>query len=204
MKFWVPVFLLLFAYKGVAEETSWQSADEGQRRLAREGRGGARSNRDRGRSTDQRSGRGGGGPENGVGFINMLRNPKVRERLGISEDEAHRLKANMEAFEQQQHELRKQIHDLARQQAELLQQEDVSKDDVMALVEQIGAKRTEMAKGRMEQLLAMREIIGLERIRNLQHYMERQRKQKGERARGGYRDRPEPKPAPEPESETER
>jgi Spy/CpxP family protein refolding chaperone len=118
------------------------------------------------------------GPGPGGMLSQLLAKPEMRERLGISEEQADVLQERVNDLDEQQRDLESRCRELARKQGEMMRQPDVDKVAVFALVEELGALRTQMAKLRMEQVFAVREVLGPDGMRRFHEHRQKSRKHK--------------------------
>jgi Spy/CpxP family protein refolding chaperone len=118
----------------------------------------------------------------------ILSTPGAAEKVGLTPEQAERLRDSMLEARERQIDLRAAMEKAALRQARLLVEEDVNEDEVMELVEQMGRIRTEMARIRMQQLLMMRRALSPEQMGRIREWLR-------ERA-PGRREREERGPAP--------
>lgn len=100
-----------------------------------------------------------GGP-----LMHALTNPRALERLGISEEQASELRSRMETLHSQIEVLNTRRQELARQQVELLKQPETTKNDILVVVDQLADVQKQVAKLRIEQLFAVRDVVGAEKM----------------------------------------
>ena len=128
------------------------------------------------------SGVGGGNSHSGSGFWveRKVTNPEYMQKVGVSEEQAKKLRVSWKKIEEQTQKLEEEIHLLARQQAELakkvLAEPGSDTKDVMALVEKIGMLRIEQAKQSMQRVILIRDHLTPEQRTKLNALLEEDQK----------------------------
>ena len=117
---------------------------------------------------------------NGFWLERKITNPEYMHKIGISDEQAKKLKISWKHFEEQNQKLEEEIHVLARQQAELakkiLSQPGSDIKDLMALVEKIGMLRIEQAKQAMQRVILVRDQLTHEQRTKLSALLEEDQK----------------------------
>jgi Spy/CpxP family protein refolding chaperone len=117
---------------------------------------------------------------NGFWLERKITNPEYMQKIGISDEQAKKLKVSWKQFEDQNQKLEDEIHILARQQAELakkiLSQPGSDTKELMALVEQIGMLRIEQAKQAMQRVILVRDHLTPEQRSKLNALFEEDQK----------------------------
>lgn len=125
----------------------------------------------------------GGGSSHGSGGFWLERkvmNPEFMKRVGISAEQAKKLKEAWKKIEEQSQKLEEQIHQLARQQADLakkvLSQPGSDTQELMDLVEKIGTLRIGQAKLAMNRVILIRDHLTPEQRTQLNTILEEDQK----------------------------
>ena len=106
-------------------------------------------------------------------------NPKVAEKLGLSEDQLARLKA-LEDEKGGAKELQAKVRQGMEKQAELLKQEKIDESAVMAALDEVWEARKELAKRQTRRLIAVKAILTPEQIKEATELMKTFRAKKGD------------------------
>ncbi len=90
-------------------------------------------------------------------------NPEYMQKVGITDEQAKKLRAAWKTIEEQSQKVEEDIHVLARQQAELakkvLSAEGSDTQELMAQIEKIGKLRIEQAKLAMQRVILIRDHL---------------------------------------------
>jgi Spy/CpxP family protein refolding chaperone len=97
----------------------------------------------------------GGGSQEGL-IARLLRRDEAVKQLGLTEEQAAKLKEKATALEQKRARLKGELDRAAMEQAKLLTDEPVQAEALMAAVEKTGKLRTAMAKLRVQELLLVK------------------------------------------------
>lgn len=128
------------------------------------------------------SGPGGGSSHGSNSFWieRKVTNPEYMQKIGVSEEQAKKLRVSWKQFEEQTQKVEEEIHLLARQQAELakkiLSQPGSDTKELMALVEKIGMLRIEQAKQAMQRVILIRDHLTAEQRTKLSALLEEDQK----------------------------
>jgi len=114
-------------------------------------------------------------------LLRLLRNPAFAERLKLSPDEQGQLIEEVRGMQQRIGELQGELQALALRQANLMAGPAPDESAVLESVEALGQVRTEIAKLRMRQLLAMRRRLSPEQLQQMRRFMQQQRGQERRR-----------------------
>jgi Spy/CpxP family protein refolding chaperone len=124
---------------------------------------------------------------------------KIAQEIGLTEAQSQELKKLVPGAQKDMQEYREKMEKLAEEQANLLSQDTPDEVAVMKVVEQLGQMRTEIAKKRIQQVLAAQKILTPEQRAQLREKlkarMEQFREGRGMRE-GGFRPRREGQPPP--------
>lgn len=128
------------------------------------------------------------GPQAGERLIDhLLANDKLTAEIGLQTNIVAKLREEFHAIQTQQTELDTQIRKLALDQAsrmsKLLLSSDVSTNEVMKAVEEIGRLRTEQAKLAVQNLMVVRKYLTPDQIRKARELMRAQMQNKDNEVR---------------------
>jgi Spy/CpxP family protein refolding chaperone len=116
----------------------------------------------------------------GLWLERKVTNPEYMQKIGISDEQAKKLKAFWKTNEDQNQKMEEEIHVLARQQAELakqvLSQPGSDTKELMSLVEKIGMLRIEQAKQAMQRVILIRDHLTPEQRTKLNALLEEDQK----------------------------
>ena len=159
------------------------------------------------REIGPRPGHGGGHP--GMAPIErMVANPKMAEKLGITQEQREKIEAATKAGREKAAELQKKVGEAMKKQFALLEAEHIDETAVMAAIDEVFELRKEIAKAQTRRVIAVRTILtpdqikqGLEQVKAMRE-KNGGRKPRGDRParRAGPRGegrQPAGKPAPE-------
>lgn len=161
----------------------------------RGGKPGMEAGRERGEMRgEMRGGKPGmdGDGDRGEMFEHMLRNPEIREKLGLSEEDVEDIQKELYALKMKLIDLKAKMEKVGLEQAKAMTQKDVDEDKLMDLVEDAGKLRTEMAKLQIKKMVLFRKHIDpekMEKIRGAMRERMQSRRQGEERPEGGMRER---------------
>jgi len=120
------------------------------------------------------------------GFDNQERKAKweqkrmeMQEKLGLSEEQQQQLKAHREKFRSENKDSREQARDLKQQLKAELRKNDVNREEVMRIHNQIKALKSEADDRRLEGILEVREILTPEQFTKFQELKGEHGKKKG-------------------------
>ena len=107
----------------------------------------------------------------GPGIDRLLRNPEMREKLGLTDDQMSAFRKKGQALRERQGSLTDKIREAAEAQAALLNAPELDKKAIMQAVKQIGRLRTQLAQLRIEHLFLVREVLTDEQLRTVKKTM---------------------------------
>lgn len=122
-------------------------------------------------------------------LMKALTNPKLAEAIGISEEQVKTLKARFLELQEREVALRAELEAKMMRQIELLADPKSEEQEIMRVVEESGAVRTEMAKLQVSRILAARDVLKPEQIEKARTMMmvRAQRAHEGHDVRDGWR-----------------
>lgn len=103
-------------------------------------------------------------------LIHMVMNPKVAEKIGLTDDQKAKLK-EIQPKRGENKELNEKVQAGMKKQMELLQAEAIDEAAVMAAIDEVFEARKEMAKAQTKRLIAVRSILTPEQIKAAQEAM---------------------------------
>lgn len=112
-------------------------------------------------------------------LVHMVLNPKIAEKIGLSDDQKAQLKA-IQPKRGENKELNEKVAAGMKKQMELLSAETIDEAAVMAAIDEVFEARKEIAKVQTKRLIAVRSILTAEQIKAAHEAMKEMR---GSRAR---------------------
>ena len=97
-------------------------------------------------------------------IVQMVRNPKMVEKLGFTEEQVAKLKAIGDSREALK-ELQAKVRQGSERQAELLKAEKIDEAAVMAAVDEVWNAKREIAKIQTKRVIAVRSVLSPEQVR---------------------------------------
>lgn len=119
----------------------------------------------------------------------LIKNDRLAEEIGLSEEQRTSLRESMERARAEHQELQEEINKAAQQQARLVMQEDIDPEAVMNAVDRVFDARKEMAKIRMRQFLLLRKTLSSEQIQRARQMMRDHMQRRMNRDDSDFRDR---------------
>lgn len=120
------------------------------------------------------------GASSGFWLERKVTNPEFMQKVGITEEQATKIREAWKLIEEQNLKLEEDIHQLARQQAELvkkaLSEEGSDTTDVMDVIEKIGKLRVEQAKLAMKRVIFIRDHLTPDQRKKLGKLLEEDQK----------------------------
>jgi len=117
------------------------------------------------------------GPSDPV--VQMVTNPKMAEKIGLSEEQQKKIKEIGKESRNGMDEMRKQLKETMKKQAELLKAEKVDEAAVMAEIDKAFDIRKEMAKRQTRRVIQIKAILTPEQVEKaLTAVKERQKREK--------------------------
>ena len=153
---------------------------------------------------------GGPGPRGGMGsmpmmdpIVRMVSNPKVADKLGLSDEQKAKLKEIRKNFGANGESQRK-VREATMKQVELMQADKIDEAAVMAAIDEVFEIRKAMAKEQAKRVIAVKSVLTPEQISKARDTMKTTMGLRGERRppRGGRRggEKPGREPGQEPEA----
>ena len=127
--------------------------------------------------------RGPKGPEDMLGRV--LENPKLTEMLGIAPEQAVDIRNAILRMKEKEIDLRAATEKAALRQAQLMTAKDIDEEAVLAVVDEIGRLRTEMARERMRNVIMIRRTLNPEQLEKAKSLM----RERFEERAGKWRER---------------
>ncbi|MGA3326678.1 MAG: Spy/CpxP family protein refolding chaperone [Terriglobia bacterium] len=145
-----------------------QFAGEGRGQFGGQGReggfgGGRRMGMQRG------GGRGFGG---GAGLLRMAENPRVRQYLGLTDEQAGRLHKISVDAEKASVQTRADMQLRRIELRELMRADDPDQSAIMAKLDEVNALQGKMQKQRVETMLSARSVLTADQIKKIKTFME--------------------------------
>ena len=117
-------------------------------------------------------------------------NPKLAEKLGVTEEQATKLKALKDGKDGMK-ELNEKVRKGMERQAELLKADQVDEAAVMAALDEVWEARKEVAKRQTKRLIAVRSILKPDQIAKAREALKSLKKDGGRRrCKGGDCEKP--------------
>ncbi len=152
----------------------------------------------------------GTGPGNGAmgpvrdPILRMVSNPKIAEKLSLSEDQRAKLKEIRKASEANRG-AQKKIREASKKQAELMKAAKIDEAAVMAAIDEVFEARKAMAKAQTKRIIAVKSILTPEQIEKFYGEIVKEQKERGARRTGqrpcAQKRDSDGKPCPNPEAE---
>ena len=161
------------------EETDGQQAQKHERHQNRKNN--RKSRADRGQR-----------PPMGMMLGKIATNPKVAEKLGISEEQTTAINNAITQYQDQHKSLAQEMKAAVKEQLELLKTETADEGALMTAIEKTGAIRTEIAKLRVKEMLVVKKILSPEQVTKIMAFMKERgnkRKNGGENGKGNRGDK---------------
>ena len=112
-------------------------------------------------------------------LVRATLNPKLAEKLGLTEDQRARLKA-IDGEKGAAAELQKKVRAGMERQAELLKAEKIDESAVMAVIDEVWEARKELAKRQTRRLIAVKAILTPEQVAEVAEQMKAMKAKRGE------------------------
>ena len=135
-----------------------------------------------------------GGDSEGMILRALSPDSPLAKEIGLTEQQSQDLKKLVPAMQAEMQASRDKMEALAIKQAELMSQDSPDEASVMKVVEELGQVRTDIAKKRMQQVLAAQKILTPEQRTKLRESMKSRMEQfRANRAGGARRPHPDAK-----------
>jgi len=118
----------------------------------------------------QRGGRRGSG--GGAGFLRMAENPRVRQYLGLTDEQVGRLHRIGVDEQKASVQMRADLELRHIELRELLRADNPDHDAIMAKLDEVNALQGKMAKQRVETMLSARSVLTPDQIKKVKTFME--------------------------------
>ena len=107
-----------------------------------------------------------GGMEGGPGdpIVRMVSNPKISEKIGLSEEQREKIKQINRENRDNSEALRKAVRDAMERQTELLKADKIDEAAVMAEIDKAFEARKEMAKRQTRRVIAIKSVLTPEQV----------------------------------------
>jgi len=115
----------------------------------------------------------------------LLTNPKVAEKLGLEQAQVETLRTKMYDLQVKQIKLDADMKLASLKQAKALMAEEVDEKEMIAIVEELGNVRTELAKLQMERLLLVKKTLTPEQMAKIKALRQRERANRDPGMAGG-------------------
>ena len=161
----------------------------------REGRSGTEGRQNRGPDMQNRL------------MYHIVSNPERAAKMGIPEEQAAAIKQKLEENEQQMRQVQEEMRALARRQAEMMTGDNINEEELMNVVEEVGARNTALAKLRIKQLMIVKNGLNEEQLGKLRKMFQDKRRRMMEQNRDGgpgMKERPTDRPKKMPERDAKR
>ena len=132
-----------------------------------------------------------GAPPSLEPIVQMVRNPKMVEKIGFTEEQVAKLKAIGDSRAELK-ELQAKVRQGSQRQAELLKAEKIDEAAVMAAVDEVWDAKKEIAKIQTKRVIAVRTVLSPEQVRQA---LETFREMRGRRGAKGEKGAKAKKPA---------
>ena len=148
-----------------------------------------------GREPGQRGRRGGMEVGSSDPVVRLVCNPKVAEKIGLSDEQRGKIKEINKANRDNSEDLRKALRDAMEKQAELLKADKIDEAAVMAEIDKAFDARKEMAKRQTRRVIAIKAVLTPEQVsKALEILKERSQSKLDRRGKGPKGDKPSPEP----------
>ena len=132
--------------------------------------------------------RGGMPPGMGNPLVNMVSNPKMAEKLGLTAEQQAKLK-ELRENRKEDRELQEKARVATMKQFDLMKAEKIDEAAVMAAIDEVFELRKKMAQEQVKRLIAVKSILTPEQIKKA-HEERRARREAGPRRNGPHGDGP--------------
>ncbi len=139
------------------------------------------------------------GGEEGGPLVRLLDNPRLAERINLTERQRTAIQADVEELDAELEVLRPHLEEAAQAQAELLRGPDPDEAVVLAAVEETWRLRTEAAKIQTRKMLAVRSHLTDEQLDSIQEMVDGMRERIARAREGAVRPGARPERPARPE-----
>lgn len=120
----------------------------------------------------------------------MVSNPKVAEKLNLTEEQKTKLEELIKTQREAMKEKRAKMGEAMKRQMDLMSAEEIDESKVMASVDEVFALRCDMAKDQVKRVIAVKNILTPEQIKKANEIKAEFRDRGGRRPEAGERGRP--------------
>ncbi len=131
--------------------------------------------------------RGGKEISRGDMMTHALKNPEMAEKIGLSEEQQQKITKKLEKIEDKNLDLKYKMEKASLKQARLMTAKELDEEALMAVVDELGKYRTQMAKQRIGMLVFMRKTLTDEQITNMRRVMHERVKERRNEHSGDWR-----------------
>lgn len=120
----------------------------------------------------------------------MVSNPKVAEKLNLTEEQKTKLEELIKTQREGMKEKRAKMGEAMKRQMDLMNAEEIDESKVMASIDEVFALRCAMAKDQVKRVIAVKNILTPEQIKKANEIKAEFRDRGGRRPEAGERGRP--------------
>lgn len=120
----------------------------------------------------------------------MVSNPKVAEKLNLTEEQKTKLEELIKTQREGMKEKRAKMSEAMKRQMDLMNAEEIDESKVMASIDEVFALRCDMAKDQVKRVIAVKNILTPEQIKKANEIKAEFRDRGGRRPEAGERGRP--------------
>lgn len=120
----------------------------------------------------------------------MVSNPKVAEKLNLTEEQKTKLEELIKTQREGMKEKRAKMSEAMKRQMDLMNAEKIDESKVMASIDEVFALRCAMAKDQVKRVIAVKNILTPEQIKKANEIKAEFRDRGGRRPEAGERGRP--------------
>lgn len=120
----------------------------------------------------------------------MVSNPKVAEKLNLTEEQKTKLEELIKTQREGMKEKRVKMGEAMKRQMDLMNAEEIDESKVMASIDEVFALRCAMAKDQVKRVIAVKNILTPEQIKKANEIKAEFRDRGGRRPEAGERGRP--------------
>lgn len=120
----------------------------------------------------------------------MVSNPKVAEKLNLTEEQKTKLEELIKTQREGMKEKRVKMGEAMKRQMDLMNAEEIDESKVMASIDEVFALRCAMAKDQVKRVIAVKNILTPEQIKKANEIKADFRDRGGRRPEAGERGRP--------------
>lgn len=120
----------------------------------------------------------------------LMRNEKLAEALGVTEEQMDSLKTHVDVHRVEYRSLEEQLKDCGMQQAQIMTQDQIDEEALMLAIDECFEIRKELAKLKMQQLLLVKRTLTPDQIAKARQMMREHMQKRMKQMREGFsRDR---------------